>query len=263
MALVKDELVEIAQKDEAGWWLVKKGGVEGWAPSNVCSLPLLPPQFTKLTMFLFLQYLELVPPTPKPRLAPAPAAPVRRAPPSTPTPSSAPSTPQYSRTADSNSQPVSVMPGMGNNGGLAAILAAKRAAAANAGGDDTPSGGSSPATSRPGSGMSWFTLSRFPQYLELITDFFFLQVNQNRHHPQSERNPTSRRNRPSRPFPRTTSPPSRQRVDPVRLLQTEARKPLPTRLEGSSWEEGSRNLLGRGTWRRLWRSGRRGEGTTE
>ena len=38
MALTKDELVEVAQKDEAGWWLVKKGSAEGWAPSNVGSL---------------------------------------------------------------------------------------------------------------------------------------------------------------------------------------------------------------------------------
>jgi myosin-1 len=34
MALVKDELVEVTQKDDNGWWLVKKHGVEGWAPSN-------------------------------------------------------------------------------------------------------------------------------------------------------------------------------------------------------------------------------------
>lgn len=34
MALVKDELVELVQKDANGWFLVRKGGVEGWAPNN-------------------------------------------------------------------------------------------------------------------------------------------------------------------------------------------------------------------------------------
>ena len=35
MALVKDEVVDVVQKDDdgSGWWLVKKNGVEGWAPS--------------------------------------------------------------------------------------------------------------------------------------------------------------------------------------------------------------------------------------
>lgn len=140
MSLVKDELVEVAQKDEAGWWLVKKGGSEGWAPSN---------------------YLTLVPSVAKAR--PAPSAPVRRAPPAAPAapivPSTTTKTPQaapqsFSRssiTADSNSQPVSVMPGMGNSGGLQALLAAKRAAADAASNESSPS--ASPAPSRPGSGL--------------------------------------------------------------------------------------------------------------
>jgi myosin-1 len=35
MALVKDEVVDVVQKDDdgSGWWLVKKNGAEGWAPS--------------------------------------------------------------------------------------------------------------------------------------------------------------------------------------------------------------------------------------
>jgi myosin-1 len=37
MVLVKDETVEVTQKDDNGWWLVKKNGVEGWAPSNYVS----------------------------------------------------------------------------------------------------------------------------------------------------------------------------------------------------------------------------------
>lgn len=36
MPLAKDELVEVEQKDPDGngWWLVKKNGRTGWAPSN-------------------------------------------------------------------------------------------------------------------------------------------------------------------------------------------------------------------------------------
>jgi len=34
MALIKDEIVELVQKDENGWYLVRKGGREGWTPSN-------------------------------------------------------------------------------------------------------------------------------------------------------------------------------------------------------------------------------------
>ena len=58
MSLKKDEVVELVEKDDNGWWLVKKNGVEGWAPNN---------------------YLELVPKaSPAP---PAPAPPPRKAPP--------------------------------------------------------------------------------------------------------------------------------------------------------------------------------------
>ncbi|KAI5474581.1 hypothetical protein MNV49_003039 [Pseudohyphozyma bogoriensis] len=154
ISLVKDELVEVAQKDDAGWWLVKKGSTEGWAPSN---------------------YLELVPPVAQPRAAPP--APVRRAPPAAPTPAAAPAPvaaaavpkpqapkapmapsipkiPQGTRSADANAQPVAVMPGMGAPGGLAAILAAKRAAAdASPAPSSTPSVNGSPSSSRPGSAL--------------------------------------------------------------------------------------------------------------
>lgn len=144
MALNSNELVEVTQKDEGGgWWLVKKGGVEGWAPST---------------------YLELVPP--KPQLAPAvPApAPFKRQPPAPPAGATASSVgaaaskfsgsstppigggakqavatkPKQAMTtktserptsvsADANAAPVAVMPGMATEGGLAAILAKKRA----------------------------------------------------------------------------------------------------------------------------------------
>lgn len=115
------------------------------------------------------QYLQLVPPKPRPAVA-APAPPARRAPPAAPAaPSapSAPSAPQSSRMADSNSAPVSVMPGMGNAGGLAAILAAKRAAADTS--ETSSSAGSTPASSRPSSGLGTFYLI-FCRQLALIAN---------------------------------------------------------------------------------------------
>jgi len=41
MTLQKDDVVELVRKDDdggAGWWLVKKDGVEGWAPYNYLEL---------------------------------------------------------------------------------------------------------------------------------------------------------------------------------------------------------------------------------
>ncbi|KPV76242.1 uncharacterized protein RHOBADRAFT_34869 [Rhodotorula graminis WP1] len=49
LALTKDEQLEVVTKDDGGWWLVKRGSQEGWVPSN---------------------YLQLVPPKPKPAAAP-------------------------------------------------------------------------------------------------------------------------------------------------------------------------------------------------
>lgn len=161
MALVKDEQVEVTQKEESGgWWLVKKNGVEGWAPST---------------------YLELVPPKPKPVAAAPTPAPAKRAPPPAPgagkpTSANATSTPIASRftangngssvpapatkpkpasssaqttmrhdkptamTADAGAAPVAVMPGMGVQGGFAELLAKKKAerAAAEGSGSSTP-----------------------------------------------------------------------------------------------------------------------------
>lgn len=93
-------------RSHLGWWLVKKGAQEGWAPSN---------------------YLELIPPKPKPAPPPPAATPARRAPPPAPTPVSAPTPVAVpkpkpivsSLVADSNAKPVSVFPGMGGaNGGV-------------------------------------------------------------------------------------------------------------------------------------------------
>ncbi|KAF9074890.1 myosin class I heavy chain [Rhodocollybia butyracea] len=91
MTLKKDDIVEIVEKEgDNGWWLVKKDGVEGWAPTN---------------------YLELVTsnappaaPKPPPRAKPVPAAPKA--------PSAAAKVPVQSVTANASAKPVSVFPGM-------------------------------------------------------------------------------------------------------------------------------------------------------
>lgn len=103
MTLKKDDLVELVEKDDNGWWLVKKDGTEGWAPHN---------------------YLELEPPK---AAAPAPPPPPRaRAPPPAPAPAAA-KTPTSSNirtsvaslTADMNAKPVAVFPGMAAGNGSA------------------------------------------------------------------------------------------------------------------------------------------------
>jgi myosin I len=86
MSLKKDDVVELVEKDDNGWWLIRMNGVEGWAPNS---------------------YLELVTQSAPPLLA---APPPRKAP--TPkvdiTPSAA--------SATANLKPVSVFPGMAANG---------------------------------------------------------------------------------------------------------------------------------------------------
>jgi myosin I len=106
LSLAKDDLVELIEKDENGWWLVKKDGVEGWAPSN---------------------YLELAPQKPKAPPAPPPAP--RRPPAASAAPAIAPKptaapTPRtniqvQSLTADASAKPVSVFPGMAQANGTA------------------------------------------------------------------------------------------------------------------------------------------------
>jgi len=88
MSLKKDDVVELIEKDDNGWWLVKMNGVEGWAPNN---------------------YLELVP-----QSAPAPPAPPppRKAPP--------PKVDITPSAANAAAKPVSVFPGTAPSNGSAA-----------------------------------------------------------------------------------------------------------------------------------------------
>jgi len=114
MSLKKDEVVELVEKDDNGWWLVKKNGVEGWAPNN---------------------YLELV--QPQAAAPPAPPPPPRKAP--------APKIAPVSITADSSAKPVSVFPGMAAGNGTAAPWKMKTS---------TSNSDNSPANSRPSSALA-------------------------------------------------------------------------------------------------------------
>lgn len=126
LPLTKGDIVELEDKEGNGWWLVKKGGAEGWAPAD---------------------YLELVPETtPKPR-PPPPAKPTGAKPvmaSSAPTTASRADPPPQWTPADTQAAPIAVMPGMGDPGGFAAVLARKKAenaaaaAAAQGGGAPPP-----------------------------------------------------------------------------------------------------------------------------
>lgn len=109
MNLKKEDVVEVKEKDDNGWWLVVKGGKEGWAPSN---------------------YLELIPQA-KPA-APPPPPPGRRAPPAAPKSAAAPTTTgglngsaiasaaaslRSSAANTANSSPPTSRPGSGMGGG--------------------------------------------------------------------------------------------------------------------------------------------------
>ncbi|KAF9055861.1 myosin-1 [Panaeolus papilionaceus] len=117
MSLKKDEIVELVEKDNNGWWLVKKDGVEAWAPNN---------------------YLELV--APEPAAPPAPPPPPRKVPPvsaaSRPTPAAS--------TANPSAKPISVFPGMAAANGSAAPW--KKST--------SETNDSSPANSRPSSSLA-------------------------------------------------------------------------------------------------------------
>ncbi|EPS96689.1 hypothetical protein FOMPIDRAFT_1025302 [Fomitopsis schrenkii] len=138
MSLKKDELYELLEKDDNGWWLVKKDGVEGWAPSN---------------------YLELVPPKPKAAPAPPPPPPAgRRVPPTapaapiTPTASTTQATPRtFSKpiTADPSAKPVAVFPGMMPANGSAAPWKKTASTGTNGSSRET-----TPTSSRPVSSLA-------------------------------------------------------------------------------------------------------------
>lgn len=142
MSLKKDDIVEIVEKEDNGWWLVKKNGVEGWAPNN---------------------YLELVPPKPKAHHAAPPppppppppgagaakpkAAPVAHATPTTNTatrPPAAKIIPQ-SVAADASARPVAVFPGIAGNGSATPW---KKHTATNSSSESTPT------NSRPSSSLA-------------------------------------------------------------------------------------------------------------
>lgn len=124
MSLQKDDLVELIQQNDDGWWLVRKDGGEGWAPHN---------------------YLELVPPKPK-AAAPPPPPPGRRpvpsAPNTKPTASAMPKVIPQSLTANASAKPVSVFPGVTPSDGSSAPW--KKPASHT-------SGDYSPASSKPSS----------------------------------------------------------------------------------------------------------------
>ncbi|KAG2155515.1 myosin class I heavy chain [Suillus clintonianus] len=137
ISLKKDDIVELVEKDDNGWWLVRKDGQEGWAPNN---------------------YLELVPPKPK-------AAPAVRPPPARPPPPSAPlaavaaapasvlkptvsAMSAKSLSADGLAKPVAVFPGLAPSNGSAAPWKKPSAVSANG------SLSSTPASSRPSSSLA-------------------------------------------------------------------------------------------------------------
>ncbi|KAI0695609.1 P-loop containing nucleoside triphosphate hydrolase protein [Cytidiella melzeri] len=139
MSLKKDDIVEVVEKEDNGWWLVKKNGAEGWAPNN---------------------YLELVPPKPKTHAAPppppppppAPAAAKPRVAPAAPTAPTSARPPvakivAKSVSADASAKPVAVFPGLTSSNGSATPW--KKHAAA-----DTASTDSTPASSRPASTLA-------------------------------------------------------------------------------------------------------------
>ncbi|KAI9269056.1 P-loop containing nucleoside triphosphate hydrolase protein [Phascolomyces articulosus] len=140
IAFEKDDLLEIVEKDENGWWLARKDGKEGWVPSN---------------------YLEeYVAPKPTPAPPPPPAR--RAAPPPPPSAGSATSSSPKPRSSISppsigggSTAPVAVMPGIAapSSNGVppwkAQLEARKAAAAGGSGGSPAPT----PAP-RPGPGAA-------------------------------------------------------------------------------------------------------------
>ncbi|KAF9502319.1 hypothetical protein BDN71DRAFT_1437882 [Pleurotus eryngii] len=93
MSLNKDDIVEVVEQGDDGWWLVQKGSEEGWAPYN---------------------YLELAP---APKAVPTPPPPPRR-PVAPPAPQPTPVTEPV--LANANAKPIAVFAGMAPSNGSAA-----------------------------------------------------------------------------------------------------------------------------------------------
>ncbi|KAM6498673.1 microfilament motor [Amanita muscaria] len=87
LSLKKDDILELVKNEDNGWLLMKKGGVEGWAPEN---------------------YLELLPPSAEPAAPPPPPRPKPGAP--LKTTNAAPVA------AKPTAKPVAVFPGAAGNG---------------------------------------------------------------------------------------------------------------------------------------------------
>ncbi|KAG6817917.1 class II myosin [Tephrocybe sp. NHM501043] len=130
MSLAKDDVVELVEKDDNGWWLMKKNGVEGWAPNNYLEL-VVPPAAAAPP-----------PPPPPPPRAPAPVV--------SPTSSTGagravpvPAPKPTPVTANASAKPVSVFPGMAPSNGSATPWK-----------KPTPSPGATLVSSRPGSALA-------------------------------------------------------------------------------------------------------------
>lgn len=137
IAFEKDDILEILEKDENGWWLARKDGKEGWVPSNYLE-EFVAPKATP-------------PPPPPPARRPAPPAP-------SVTSSSVETKPLPQRTSISppatSTTPIAVMPGMAaapNSNGVppwkAQLEARKAAAAAGSGNNNTPTPAPRPTSS--------------------------------------------------------------------------------------------------------------------
>ncbi|KAF7724587.1 class II myosin [Apophysomyces ossiformis] len=121
IAFEKDDVFEIVEKDDNGWWLAKKDGKEGWVPSNYLE-----------------EYIA-----PKPAAAP-PAPPARRPAPAVPAaPANNGSQASAASSRSSINNPVVAIPGMAtaaSNGvpPWKAQLEARKAAAGGAASSPTP-----------------------------------------------------------------------------------------------------------------------------
>ena len=87
LSLKKDDILELVKKEDNGWLLMKKDGLEGWAPEN---------------------YLELVVPKTEPAAPPPPPR------------SAVPKAPMAPVAANASAKPVAVFPGMVANGASSA-----------------------------------------------------------------------------------------------------------------------------------------------